>query len=738
MIFTKQWLNEWVDINSFSLEEIETTLNRIGLEVDNSKKFSVPDGVVVGEIKSIEQHPNADRLRVCLVDIGEVDTLQIVTNDQNVQVGDFVPVATVGTQLPKVKIKKGKLRGVESFGMFCSTEEFGMERVGDGVVVLDSSIGELKTGKSLSLFPIFNDEMVEIELTANRGDCLSIYGIARDLATALNLDLKHEIPQVDEVIGEIKDFDYNIQYLTFDNIKTLPLYLKIRLANIKKLTNNPLQNILNYVTHSTGVILKTVKDGSNELNYHNNILQVGDSQIGIYSPKVEESRTIEISYINPEIVSKLVYENNLQTDELYYNSSRGSEPSIELATQLLEQLSLFNTLKSLAQFTNIKGKREVKISFDEISNFIGANISKYQIIEILEKLGFDVYETDSDLLLQVPKFRHDIVNQQDVIEEILRIIGIDNIPSQRLAFLEKRRENTSSKKYLLKSHIRAKAISNGFYESMTYLFGEEKVFNKYGFETIQEDKKLLNPIVDTMDTLRPTVVIGLLNGVQRNINFGKRKVPLFEIGKVFSKTREEREVVTFIFSGEVEEPSIANSGKPKEIDFETFAKKVLSSIGGGELQQVQPVSQLQHPYQTAEIIQDGNRIGYIYKLRLDVQEEFNIPTTYVSEIKFDSLKLNIAKAQSYSKYQNSIRDLSLVIPSDMKYKRIKQVINSLNNPLLQEFYPIDIFQLNSDEVSLTIRFSLQSMETTLEEDDITQFINLVLENLYNHLNIKMR
>ena len=738
MIFTKQWLNEWVDINSFSLEEIETTLNRIGLEVDNSKKFSVPDGVVVGEIKSIEQHPNADRLRVCLVDIGEVDTLQIVTNDQNVQVGDFVPVATVGTQLPKVKIKKGKLRGVESFGMFCSTEEFGMERVGDGVVVLDSSIGELKTGKSLSLFPIFNDEMVEIELTANRGDCLSIYGIARDLATALNLDLKHEIPQVDEVIGEIKDFDYNIQYLTFDNIKTLPLYLKIRLANIKKLTNNPLQNILNYVTHSTGVILKTVKDGSNELNYHNNILQVGDSQIGIYSPKVEESRTIEISYINPEIVSKLVYENNLQTDELYYNSSRGSEPSIELATQLLEQLSLFNTLKSLAQFTNIKGKREVKISFDEISNFIGANISKYQIIEILEKLGFDVYETDSDLLLQVPKFRHDIVNQQDVIEEILRIIGIDNIPSQRLAFLEKRRENTSSKKYLLKSHIRAKAISNGFYESMTYLFGEEKVFNKYGFETIQEDKKLLNPIVDTMDTLRPTVVIGLLNGVQRNINFGKRKVPLFEIGKVFSKTREEREVVTFIFSGEVEEPSIANSGKPKEIDFETFAKKVLSSIGGGELQQVQPVSQLQHPYQTAEIIQDGNRIGYIYKLRLDVQEEFNIPTTYVSEIEFDSLKLNIAKAQSYSKYQNSIRDLSLVIPSDMKYKRIKQVINSLNNPLLQEFYPIDIFQLNSDEVSLTIRFSLQSMETTLEEDDITQFINLVLENLYNHLNIKMR
>ena len=738
MIFTKQWLNEWVDINSFSLEEIEKTLNRIGLEVDNSKKFSVPDGVVVGEIKSIEQHPNADRLRVCLVDIGEVDTLQIVTNDQNVQFGDFVPVATVGTQLPKVKIKKGKLRGVESFGMFCSTEEFGMERVGDGVVVLDSSIGELKTGKSLSLFPIFNDEMVEIELTANRGDCLSIYGIARDLATALNLDLKHEIPQVDEVIGEIKDFDYNIQYLTFDNIKTLPLYLKIRLANIKKLTNNPLQNILNYVTHSTGVILKTVQDSSNELNYHNNILQVGNSQIGIYSPKVEDSRTIEISYIDPEIVSKLVYENNLQTDELYYNSSRGSEPSIELATQLLEQLSLFNTLKSLAQFTNIKGRREVKISFDEISNFIGANISKYQIIEILEKLGFYVYETDNDLLLQVPKFRHDIVNQQDVIEEILRIIGIDNIPSQRLAFLEKRRENTSSKKYLLKSHIRAKAISNGFYESMTYLFGEEKVFNKYGFETIQEDKKLLNPIVDTMDTLRPTVVIGLLNGVQRNINFGKRKVPLFEIGKVFSKTREEREVVTFIFSGEVEEPSIANSGKPKEIDFETFAKKVLSSIGGGELQQIQPVSQLQHPYQTAEIIQDGNRIGYIYKLRLDVQEEFNIPTTYVSEIEFDSLKLNIAKAQSYSKYQNSIRDLSLVIPSDMKYKMIKQVIHSLNNPLLQEFYPIDIFQLNSDEVSLTIRFSLQSMEKTLEEDNITQFINLVLENLYNNLNIKIR
>ena len=738
MIITKQWLNEWIDIEPFSLEEIEKTLNRIGLEVDSSKKFSAPDGVVVGKIENIEPHPNGDKLRVCSVDIGKESNIQIVTNDREVQVGNFVPVATIGTKLPNLKIKKAKLRGVESFGMFCSTEEFGMARVGNGVVVLDSSIGELQPGKPLSDFPIFNDEMVEIELTANRGDCLSIYGVARDLATALNLEIKKDIPKLDEVAGEIENFDYNIQYLKFGSIEDIPLYIRIRLAIVGKLGQDNLQNLLNYITHSTGVVAKAVSDETPKLDYSDGLLKVGNSKIGIYTPKVEDSSTIELSYIDPETVSKLVYEKKLETDELYYNSSRGSEPNIQIALDFLKSLSLLNSIEPIAKFTNITPKRKVEIGFSYISNFIGTEIPRNRVVDILEKLGFELSIQGDTLSVLVPKFRHDISNSQDIIEEILRIIGIDNIPSKRLSFTEKRRDNTSSRRYLLKSKIRNRAIANGFYEAMTYIFGEEKIFQKYGFETIENGKKLINPIVDTMDTLRPTITIGLLNGVQRNINFGKKRVPLFEIGKVFSKEREEKEVITFLFSGELEEPSISNSGKPREIDFETFAKKVLSSIGGGELEQVEPISQLQHPYQTAKVIQQGRDVGYIYKLRLDIQEELEIPTTYIGEIELDKLELYTAQAQEYSKYQGSIRDLSVVVPSNMEYRKIRDAILGVNSPILQEFYPVDVFQLNSDEVSLTIRFHLQAMDKTLAEEEINILINSILEILKEKFNIQLR
>jgi len=736
MIVTKNWLNEWIDIENIPLDEVEKSLNRIGLEVDRSLKFSAPDGVVVGKIETIEQHPNADRLRVCQIDIGENAPLQIVTNDQNVKVGDFVPVATVGTHLPEFKIKKGKLRGVESFGMLCSTEEFGIPRVDEGVVILDDSIGELKVGKPLSQFPIFNDELIEIELTANRGDCLSIYGVARDLASALNLPYKREAPDIEEIEGCIKDFDYSVDYLKFSDIKRLPLKIRTRLAIVEKLKRDDFKDALQYVTHSTGVILKGVEEGEKKLSYDDGVLKIGDSQIGIYSNS--SNSCIEVSYINPEVISKVVHSKKLKTDELYYNSSRGSEPSIELSISLLKELAVFENLERDNSFKNIKPKREIKISLNEINNFIGAEIEKSRVSNTLLRLGFEVFEDGKDLKLKVPKFRHDIVNTQDVIEEILRMVGIDNIPAKRLAILEKNRENTSSKRFKLKSEIRTKAVANGFYEVMTYLFGKDEIFKRYGFETLEGEKSLINPIVDTMDTLRPTVTIGLLEAVQRNINFGKKRVPLFEIGKVFSKDRDEKEVITFIFSGEIEEPSIKNSGKPDKIDFESFAHMVLSSIGGGELEEGDIVSQLQHPYQNAKVIQDGDEVGYIYKLRLDIEEEFDIPTTYIAEIELDRLSQKVREAQEYSKYQASVRDLSLVISSAMEYKEVRDSIKSLNNPLLKDFYPVDIFQLDDEKVSLTLRFYLQSMEKTLEEDDITEFVNSVLEKLGSDLGITLR
>jgi len=736
MIITKNWLNEWLDIENYSLEELSKTFNRIGLEVDRAFQFQAPKGVVVGNVKTVENHPDADKLQICQIDIGESELLQIVTNDKNVGAGDFVPVATVGTQLPTFKIKKGKLRGEMSFGMLCSTEEFGIPRVGEGVVILDSSIGDLKVGKELSEFAIFNDSLIELELTANRGDCLSIYGIARDISSALNIKLKSEISNIDEVQGEFSDFDYSLKYLNFDKVEKANLKIRTRLAIIEKLKKDDLDNILKYTSHSTGAILKSVKNAGEDLQISDDILVSGNSQIGISAENGSE--IIEISYINPDVISKNVYQNKLKTDESYYNSSRGSEPNLNLAFEFLSDLNLIQGVSTKSTFQNILPKREVQITFSEINNFIGADIKQEKVTDILEKLGFALNISSENIEIQIPKYRHDIINKQDIIEEILRMVGIDNIPAKPLIFSEKRKDNRTAENIKLKTHLRNRAISLGFFETLLYLFGEEKKFQKFGFQTSSGDKKLLNPIVDTMDTLRPTMVIGLLEAVERNLNFGKKRVPLFEIGKVFDENLDETELLTVLFSGEVESDSIQNSGKPKDIDFLEFSNKVLSIIGGGNLEQIETDSTLMHPYQTAKIIKDGVEIGIIYKLRIDIQAKFNLPTTFIAEIELDKLANTLQTAKPYSKFQTSSRDLSLVIPAKFEYRKIEEIINLVKNDFVQRFYPVDIFQLENGQQSLTIRFALQSMEKTLEDNDIELFINSVLDKLSSELSINLR
>lgn len=739
MIVTKNWLNEWINIENISLDEIAKTFNRIGLEVDRAFEFKAPDGVVVGKIKSVEKHPDADKLKVCQIDIGKEELLQIVTNDGKVTDGDFVPVATVGTQLPTFKIKKGKLRGIMSFGMLCSTEEFGIPRVDDGVVILDNSIGDLIVGKALSKFNIFNDALIELELTANRGDCLSVYGVARDLASALNIEFRKSIPTLSETKGEISDFDYSLEYLNFDEIKNTPLNIRTRLAIIEKLNSCSLKNTIKYATHSTGIIFKLVNNSTGaKLELSDEVLKSGDSQIGINVNLDGKTNLIEASYIDPDFISKTVYKNKLKTDDLYYNSSRGSESNLELGISFLKDLNLLENISTKVEYKNIAEKRVVNTSFSTINNFIGANIENKRVIDILEKLGFELAISEDLLSIKVPKYRHDILNGQDITEEILRMVGIDNIPSKPLIFAEKSKDNSVTDKIRLKSQIRGKAISLGFFESVLYLFGEEKKFAKYGFKTTSEEKKLLNPIVDTMDTLRPTMTIGLLEAVERNINFGKTKIPLFEIGRIFDENRNEREIITFIFSGKVEADSVKNSGKPQDIDFAKFSEMVLSSIGGGELKQIETSEILEHPYQTASILKFGKNIGKIYKLRLDIQADFNIPTTYIAEIEFDKLYSKLNKATPFSKYQTSSRDLSIVISNDLEYSKIENEIISLKNELVQDFYPVDIFQLEDGNKSLTIRFSLQSMEKTLEDSDINLFIDSVLNNLKDNLGIELR
>ena len=337
MIVTRSWLNEWIDLDGISTQDIAKTFNSIGLEVDRVHEYRVPPKIVFGKVLKCEKHPDADKLNICKVDIGSA-TRQIVCGAANVRAGLSVVVATIGAVMPNgMAIKPVKLRGVDSEGMICSASEIGLPSLGKGILELDESIGEATLGEEVSQNPYFNDDLIEIELTANRGDCLSIRGVARDLSAAYDRPIKeYNVTDNDDKrgIGRIlslaheKEFDVNLRYKALDlKLLVLPLIVKLRLAQIEDTRESDIEAMMLYVTHSTGVILRAyrhsffvhnddklakVKLGEDKLGYAaiKNENEEIASIVGIIQndpSKVTQDEGIvllEASYIPPEIISK--------------------------------------------------------------------------------------------------------------------------------------------------------------------------------------------------------------------------------------------------------------------------------------------------------------------------------------------------------------------------------------------------------------------------------------------------
>ncbi|MCH9813948.1 MAG: phenylalanine--tRNA ligase subunit beta, partial [Epsilonproteobacteria bacterium] len=266
MIVTKAWLNEWIELDGNTTDDICKSLNAIGLEVDAVNKLSIPEGVKVGFVKACEKHPDADKLNVCQVDLGD-EEVQIVCGAKNVAQGQHVAVATIGTVLgDDFKIKKAKLRGVESSGMICSATEIGLPDINDGILELDESIGVLTLGKQLTEYTLLNDDIIEIELTANRGDCLSVYGVSRDLSASLGLEKKNpnshfvEDPKGIANIFQFEiegDIESGIEQKFFEVQKiVLPLLYQFRLACIDHKSTHILHDYLTYATQATGVLFR--------------------------------------------------------------------------------------------------------------------------------------------------------------------------------------------------------------------------------------------------------------------------------------------------------------------------------------------------------------------------------------------------------------------------------------------------------------------------------------------------
>jgi len=768
MIVTKNWLNEFVNLKGISNEKLYESFNSIGLEVDSITQYIIPKKVVVGEILSCEKHPDADKLNVCQIDVGD-KTLQIVCGAANVVDAKFVAVATVGAILPdNFEIKDAKLRGVESAGMVCASSELGLPDTGKGIMILDESIGTLEVGRELGSYELIADTVIELELTANRGDCLSIHGVARDLSVALEREMKpfvYENTHKEKLgvarVADIQakgDIEADLSYvLTQIEPLRVPFLITLRLAMVNIALGDNLLNILNYATHTTGVILRAysaslLKDSDERIRLQveaqkRGIITISSqsqeiSLLGVNQNEAKQATDkdslllLEASYIHPDILVNALFESSYNKDDLYYKTSRGSEPNIafglEFVTLLLETYAKGKCYEGYLTVENEADELRLGIDTDEISAIIGKDISKSVIITILTALGFRVSNGGgSNIVIVIPQFRHDIRHIQDITEEIVRIVGINNIPSKPLSFVEVNRLNPTLSRYEFKKGLRHSAAASGFYENVSYIFCEREKLEKYGFETLNEKLDLTNPIAEDLNTLRSTMIINLLDAVKRNVNYTQKSIALFEIGAVFNSFRVQREKLAMIFSGQDQLESIHNSGKPNRVDFASFTKRVSMVIGEFELVASKQLNSLMHPYQSADIIINKKRCGYISKLHPTVQEEYGIPDTLFAEIDFDALLPSHINATAISNFQGVYKDLSLVIDESISYNTISDTISALNIELLNSYYPVDVYQDTQlgTQKSLTIRLFIQSMQRTLQESDIESVTTLVLEKL---------
>ncbi len=769
MIITKKWLNEWIDIEDIESEKICETLNSIGLEVESLTKVRIPSKIVVGYVKECIKHPDADKLSVCQVDIGD-EVVQIVCGAKNVKKDQFVPVAIIGAILGKdFKIKKAKLRGVESNGMICSSKEIGLPELGNGILELDDSIGELIIGKELNSYELLNDDVIEIELTANRGDCLSVYGVARDLSAALDREM-YQIETINEKEGGLgigrvlslsskDECKASLLYKVFEKKElSNPLLLNLRLAFVDKKQDDVYGVYKTYTTHSTGVIVKLYScdkmmqeedkkceirlekndNGAEYIKISDKISYIGFDENRDFLPTSDTKKILfEESYIDPYSISEVGKVLKIKNDKTFYHSSRGSEPDLNFGLDyfklLMGKYGIVEWYNGCEVVDNEPQMKAINVYISKIDAIVGQKIEKSQVVKILQNLGFFInMKDDSDLLgVKIPVYRHDVKNAQDITEEIVRIIGIDNIISKPLEYEEFNNQNKAYKNYKKRLYFRKKASYSGFFEVTNYVFTDGKKLNRLMLQRVDKEKELINPVNNELDGIRSSLLLGLLETASRNIKYGKKSIRLFEIGTVFDKSRKESLKFSFIFSGEMQRASLRNHGKPNEIDFFNFAQKISSIIGEFEVEKSDKCKSFLSPYESGNIIKNGKNIGFIGRIHIDIENEFDLLKTYFCEIEFDKLSSEDVKVKSYSKYPSIERDFSFLLSKDLEYKTIKDAVYKDKSKEIVDIYPIDRFESSElgDNVSITVKFIIQSHEKTLNEDEVNNILTPILEKL---------
>ncbi|WQY00671.1 phenylalanine--tRNA ligase subunit beta [Helicobacter pylori] len=756
-------LNVFVDVPK-DIAKLCEDLSCLGLEVESCIPCIAPKNVVVGKVLEKAPHKNAEKLSVCQVDVGK-EVLPIVCGAKNVAPNQFAPVALNGALIGSTTIAKTELRGVESHGMICSSIELGFPKINDGILELDESVGELVLGKELHEYAPFNTHVLEISLTPNRGDCLSVLGIAREISAFYHTPLKpikalNFTPKSDLItlsVGE--NIESHLAYYLICNhsLKT-PLNIKLSLAHNNALSENDLNNFIEFSTHFSGVILNayslnttpvdlSVKNDENNLEsvYINHQKR---STIAIKhqdQKNLSECLLLEASYIDPISLSLKLHalkDKTLQKDNaLIYRSARGSNPNLSdglnflsahLKATILESKQTKHSLKDCA----------LKFQLEDITEILGLVIEAEKIQGILKNLGFKVSAKEPNskpqiLEVIVPNFRHDIKTIQDIAEEILRFVGIDNLISKPLDCVSSKNSNPHYDTHRFFENLKHKALACGFKEVIHYVFYSKEKQQKLGFEVLEDPLELQNPITTELNTLRTSLVCGLLDASLRNKNLGFKSIALYEKGSVYNSKREEIQKLGFLISGLQKKESYPDA-KGKAWDFYSFAECVSRIIGDFSLEKLTAQTPINHPYQSAKIIQNHEVIGVIAKIHPKVIQELDLFESYYAEIDASKLKRPAMLLKPFSIYPSSVRDLTLIIDENTAFSKIKKALKDAQIPNLSEILPLDIFKESDNTIALSVRCVIHSLEKTLNDEEVNSVVQKALEILEKEFNARLK
>ena len=784
MQFSKKWLNELIDGDLGNID-LSNLLTQRGLEVEEVEDLSqISDLVVVAEILEIQKHPNADRLNVCKVDVGEKEHLQIVCGAPNAKKGIKIPCAKVGAKLDKFEIKKTKLRGVDSSGMLCSGKELNISNESEGILELDLNS---KVGDTLKNCLSLDDQIFHLSITPNRPDCLSMRGIAKEISAMTDLTYKKESNK-----DIIKNSNLNIK-IKVKNEDSCPLYC---LQEIQKINNkveipgwlkerlskggidsiNPAVDVLNYMMLKYGqpmhafdidkikgsVQVRNAVKGEKllllnhqEITFHGDELVIADDKNvlalagimgGLETSVTAETKNIllESAFFSPISLAGVARKHSLNTDASH-RFERGVDFKQTLNTLNKTSALLVDLIGGSASNidsvqSKLPARNSIMLHTEKVVQVLGLIISKNDIKKTLNSLEFTIEESDEVFLVTPPSYRFDINIEEDLIEEVIRIYGFDKIkatpPTTNIEMLgldSKRRSPFS---------IKSSMAALGYNEIVSYSFIQESVEKE--FHENNNLIKLDNPIASQMSVMRSKLWGSHIDALNFNINRGQNQIRLFEVASIYEKLSDgykERQILSGVLYGSAypEQWGI----KSKKIDFYEV-KGDLETISDNEIIfKKNKAPGALHPGISSSILKNGKSIGWVGQLHPKWKQHYDIKeNVFLFEIDLESIRKKIIDEFDLpSKLLPIRKDISVLVDNTIEVGDMVQAIKKAKIDYIKEVNAFDVYEgenIEKDKKSIAFLILMQDTYKTLEEEQVNNSVKHALKVLQQHFNASLR